>query len=894
MPQFHEIEENNQWWGKGFTEWSNTRQSIARFDGHYQPRIPHSSIGYYDLSQAQTIEKQARLARLANIDGFCFYYYWFSGKQLLETPIEHLYRHPDIDIEYVICWANENWTRTWDGLDNHILIGQHYQPGWEIAFIQDVSKYFADPRYVRINGRPVLIIYKLLDIPNHGSIISAWRAWCRDHGMGEISIWAVYDIAFAQVDVSQIDKFIEFPPRKIGALEKLDGSFLNPKTTDFHLYDYKALVASILQGSAQADNLDFTIYRTAMMGWDNAARRKDGFSVWVNYSRDDFYSWCRHIWQYTVERHPHGERFIFINAWNEWAEGTYLEPDERFGYSNLNVLSRAMTNLPREQSPLIFTGKSPDSPISAKPNQTRQNDWRLIVHIHLYHLDTLDHLRSYLLNVHHPFDLYVTIAAPQARNMVTKILGEIEMVQQLRIIHVPNIGRDLGPFLVELADVIHQYDLVIHLHGKHSSTVWWGHLWRDYLLDHCLGSRRYVDFILQTFASNGQLGLLSPPIYPPLKAHCNWGGDAQKEWCQEMLDIAMSQYGEVQQLPETPYFAAGSFFWARVEALKPLFQLNLTYRDFERERFTTDYRLEHVIERVCPYIVSAHRFGHLTSLHQDPTAPIPTQKKRRLCIYVGYSQTTVISQEDLYYLRSLSVYVETLVIVSNSPIHDDQIDEVTSLCSRLIIRSNRGFDFGAWRDALVEIGTEEMARYDEVILTNSSCIGPFVPWAKVFASMSKKSCDFWGLTIFPETPDCNRPEAQALPNRTIPRHVQSFFMVFDKRVTTSSAFQGFWLSVGDAGDLLSAVVRYETQLTVLLESYGFRYSAYCQGHEAMQSHNQDRNYNAIYNQPYEMLILGSPLIKNKFAAMWPGQIPLIKEYIAQTGCYPLALASRWQ
>jgi lipopolysaccharide biosynthesis protein len=202
-------------------------------------------------------------------------------------------------------------------------------------------------------------------------------------------------------------------------------------------------------------------------------------------------------------------------------------------------------------------------------------------------------------------------------------------------------------------------------------------------------------------------------------------------------------------------------------------------------------------------------------------------------------------------------------------------------------------DFGAWRDAIAQIGYDEIAAYDELILANSSCLGPFVPWEHIFTSMENDKCDFWGISIFPEIVNSDRPEAQLLPNQTIPRHVQSFFMVFSKPVVNSSAFQSFWSSIGDTDDLLSAVVTYETQLTKLLESYGFSSSAYCKGHEAMQSHNNSINYNAIYNQPYEMLLLGSPVIKNKFDAMWPGQVQQVKEFIACTKCYPLDLSCHW-
>jgi lipopolysaccharide biosynthesis protein len=893
LPQFHRIPENDLWWGEGFTEWTNTRKSTARFDGHYQPRIPHASTGYYDLSQVSTLEAQAKLAEQANIDAFCFYYYWFSGKKLLETPIENLFNNPHIAIEYLVCWANENWTRRWDGLDHHILIGQDYHSGWEIEFIADVAKFFADPRYMRFNGKPILMIYKLLDIPNPEIVIASWREWCFHHGIGEISVWAVYDVAFQNIDIPYVDRFVEFPPRQVGALKKIDGHHLNPQVADLHLYDYKALVHSITSGLSIADSLDYPIFRTAMMGWDNSARRSDGFSVWMNYSTQDFFDWCRRIWQYTIENHPVNERFIFINAWNEWAEGTYLEPDERFGFANINALSRAMTSLPFETRPMIIGDhSSPPSQPGVNNQILSPVPLRIAVHIHLYYADSLDQICAYLGNIDSPFDVYITITNPRTEALVRKLFSTLSKIENLHIIHVPNIGRDIGPFIIELADVIDQYDLLLHIHGKRSDSVWWGHLWREYLLEHCLGSAGYVNHIINEFRNDHQLGIISPPVYPPLKAHMTWGGDDQKEWCQEFLDQVVGRHSAIPALPSSPYFPAGSFFWARADAIKPVFNMNLSYEDFAEERYEMDYRLEHVIERLWPYVAGSNQYSYQTSLKRDLSS-LTKLTKRRLCIYVSYSSAISINPDALHYMTTLSAFVDTFIIVSNSPIADDQFQHVESLCSKLIIRNNSGYDFGAWRDAITEIGYDSLANYDEVILANSSCLGPFIPWSHVFATMENEGCDFWGLSIFPQLINSDRPEAQQLASQTIPRHIQSFFTVFNRSVVVSSAFQSFWCSVSDQTELLTAVVSYETQLTKLLESYGFKYSAYCKGHEAMQSHNNAISYNAIYNQPYEMLLLGSPVIKNKFDAMWPGQIQLVKEFIASTNCYPSNLASSW-
>lgn len=347
LPQFHSFKENDEWWGKGFTEWTNTKKSYPRFLSHYQPREPHPDFGYYNLLDWKVLQKQAQLAKQHGIYGFCFYRYWFAGKVLMGRPIELLLNHPEIDINYCLCWANENWTRKWDGQESDILIGQTYEND-SVEYIADIKKFLDDPRYIRVDNKPVIIIYRPSLLPNPSVTFRRWREWAREEGIGEILIWIQRGVA--SLDKSEMvdgaDAEIEFPPSGCAEFDHYDITRVGGEKGSGNLIGYRKMVNNVLRKHAAVDQFMHTIYRGVTLGWDNSPRRETGFWATWGFSLVDYYRWLRYVVQDTRCRHSENQRFLFINAWNEWAEGTYLEPDKRYGYSSINVTSRAIFGLP--------------------------------------------------------------------------------------------------------------------------------------------------------------------------------------------------------------------------------------------------------------------------------------------------------------------------------------------------------------------------------------------------------------------------------------------------------------------------------------------------------------------------------------------------------------------
>lgn len=338
LPQYHSFPENDAWWGTGFTEWTNLAKGSPRYVGHYQPRIPRD-LGFYDLSNPGVLERQAEMAQQAGIHGFSFYFYWFNGKRLMEKPLEYLLANPQIDLPFCLTWANENWTRRWDGMDSEILIRQDYSVEDDAALIDTFVRYFEDPRYIRVAGRPLLTIYRPGAIPNAATRIDQWRALFTARGH---SPYLMMVQGFGHHDPRDfgLDAALEFPPHKLAqslqpinsSVKMLDLSFTG------HVYRY----ADIVDAALAEPEPPFPLVRGVSPSWDNDARRQ-GTGVVFDGSTPDLYArWLDGALDYATSHPVAGESLVFVNAWNEWAEGAYLEPDLHHGSAYLNATSRVV------------------------------------------------------------------------------------------------------------------------------------------------------------------------------------------------------------------------------------------------------------------------------------------------------------------------------------------------------------------------------------------------------------------------------------------------------------------------------------------------------------------------------------------------------------------------
>jgi glycosyltransferase involved in cell wall biosynthesis len=342
LPQFHAIAENDAWWGTGFTEWANVARALPRFEGHYQPRVPRD-LGHYDLSNPAVMRRQIAMAQEAGLFGFIFYFYWFNGRRLLERPLEALLADPSLDMPFCLMWANENWTRRWDGSEQQILISQDYRQEDETAMLACLARHFADPRHIRLQGRPVLMIYRPRLIPQTQATIARWRALLRERH-GETPIF-VMSQSFGNTDPRDfgMDGAIEFPPHKLVdglALKNPSLTYLDTDATG-QVFDYDEVAAASLAAPAP----DFPLIRTAVPSWDNDARRQGAGLVLHGSTPAKYEAWLAGLVAHARRHRFFGEALVCVNAWNEWAEGAYLEPDQHFGAAYLNATGRAVAGL---------------------------------------------------------------------------------------------------------------------------------------------------------------------------------------------------------------------------------------------------------------------------------------------------------------------------------------------------------------------------------------------------------------------------------------------------------------------------------------------------------------------------------------------------------------------
>ena len=592
LPQFHPTSENDAWWGVGFTEWTLVTRALPKVEGQIQPKLP-GDLGFYDLRRPDVLRAQSRLARSYGVHGFCFYFYWFGGRRLLEQPLLDFLADDDNDMPFCLCWANEPWSRRWDGRDDDVLIGQFHSAEDDEAFIDYVARYLRDARAIKVDGKPVLVVYRPSLLPDPKATAARWRTRCRELGIGEIHL--AFTLAFDSFVPRDIgfDAAIEFPPNNVAArnigghVKHLDPNFAGS------VYDWRSLAAAPPMLPDDAG----TLYRGVCPAWDNEPRRAGRGRVFMYASPRRYRDWLVAAMHDTLRRCSNRDStLLFINAWNEWSEGAYLEPDAHLGYAWLEATRAAQQKVSRSHI--------------AKASSRRTG--RLCVVLHAFYPELLDEFLLPLRSLEVPHRLMLSTVVT-CEKLVRQRITALGMTAEIHVFE--NRGRDVLPFLQIASRLLDEDEsLVLKLHTKRSLHRGDGDVWRQDLLAKLLAPGE-CGRILQAFQAQPELGMVVPDGHL-LSLRSYWGANATnvQSLCRRMgigeIDVGAAA------------FPAGSMFFARLDGLRPLLDTPLELLEFEPEAGQKDGTMAHGIERVLGLCVQAAGMRVTSSAALDQGAPV--------------------------------------------------------------------------------------------------------------------------------------------------------------------------------------------------------------------------------------------------------------------------------
>lgn len=461
LPQFYRTAENDEWWGKGFTEWRSAATATPLFEGQHQPQLP-ADLGFHTQTDVQTLRAQIDLATANGIHGFCHYYYWFDGHRLLNKPTELMLDTPDLDMPFCLCWANEHWTRRWDGKDEDVLMPQSYDLDRYDEFAEGLIPYFSDSRYICADDKPVFLIYRAQEVPNLSKLCAAIRQSAKAAGRsGAYILGAETFVNYGDwTDPTQrgLDGAVEFPPHGIEQKELCltEKSKSSPKFAGHIFSGFQ-----VLMGALRRARPSYPLHRTVFPSWDNTARLDTRANIFVGTSPKWFGEWFSAMFEWTKLAHPPSQQFLFVNAWNEWAEGAHLEPDLLYGSDYLEVVKsvtegRFMSNAGIDMNELYAASKEERNAILQQVKPFLQKNCAVNL--------CLDNQKSRMADVGRPYDstrhkyLY-TLILDERKQVFRALLRTRNLTDFRRVIgnalQVPNPSGRIDRFRNSLFQLIH-------------------------------------------------------------------------------------------------------------------------------------------------------------------------------------------------------------------------------------------------------------------------------------------------------------------------------------------------------------------------------------------------------------------------------------------------------
>lgn len=588
LPHYYPSAETGAWRGVGYTDWLPVAGAQPQFVGHYQPHLP-GELGFYDQRTAQALRDQVVLARQYGIAGFCFYYYWFNGKPLLGTPLGQFLAEPKLNARFCISWANVDWETPRAGLDPQVHLSHRYSASDDVAFIASLENAFADPRYIRIDGKPLLIVQHTEALASASATSLRWRKWAAEAGLPGLFLLAGRRADRSDPRAEGFDGSIEQAMPSTDEPVAATAPRVNP---DYHgtVHDYSQLASARCVDS----NKQYPIFRTVLPGWDEEPAKPEAGRCFAGASPELYAGWLHAAGKLTLQMRV-AQRMLFVHAWNDWANGAHLEPDRHFGYAYLHATANALNALKALTATAV-------TDIDLNAEFTKTSDIAVIVHV--YYEDLIAPIfSSWLSPLVGLVDVFATIKGDMPRERLLEMKNRFPSIF---FIATENRGRDIRPFLLAYQKV-HAlgYSLVCKVHGKKSPHLADGEAQREYLIGALLGSRDAVLAVARSLSENDSLGLLYPAgAKTDLGEHAIHAGNTR--W----LDILLARL-QYSATPEKYAFTfpAGSMYWFRSQALLPLLDQSIvSAEEFELEAGQLDGTLAHAIERLIGLIAAREGF----------------------------------------------------------------------------------------------------------------------------------------------------------------------------------------------------------------------------------------------------------------------------------------------
>ena len=552
LPRFQNISETFRGLKIILNEWKNmniiTLESNLSY--HY-PRVPGDEegyLGYYDTRYEKMVKKQVELARSHGIYGFGIYYYWFSGKKFLDETIDLFLESKKIKFPYFLIWRNEDYKRRFLGFENDVFLVQRYNIKQVDKFINDIKKYLISETYIKVQNNPILGIYDPSSIPEVKKFLVTLREEARKQDIGEIYI------------LSPADRI----PRMV--INFIDAAFdMNPK--EYHQYKYlknnkyfyysSSLIFHTKLPNRKYEN--YTLYHGNVIEYDSSHTTNVSI-IYDEYTPEKFYESNKILINRTKNIFNKTNQFYFINGWNNWLEGSYLEPDTNYGYAAINSFSKALYDLPYNSS--------------IKYNfDELYKKVTIAVQAHIFYTDLIEEMIKKINNIPFIFDLFISTDTIDKKNIIEKYVKRNTKANYYEIIALENKGTDLLPMVIQMKNKIWNYKYFCHIHSRQSNNSEFGKVWRDYLLQNLLGNDETIKNIIDTFIKNEKIGFIYPEIIYNLTKIPYMISKNNDIYINYVINKIFPCYRVGTMLK----YPLGNMFWAKVDAIKQVFRHKFVY-----------------------------------------------------------------------------------------------------------------------------------------------------------------------------------------------------------------------------------------------------------------------------------------------------------------------------